>query len=349
MQVVCRSHCAPASPFRIPLPASPFCITLLQVHADARDICNAMATKCDIELSWKDKGSNRSMRSNRDSKNNSLRQRVGLRRGAQSHKSLVTARSGYAFFISYYRAEAGGDARFLQAKLAETMRRPVFLDATDADVLGQILDTGLARSDALLFLQTAGALSRPWCLLELYEAARQRIPILMLYVEGKGYDYTAARQFLDELPSTLERANPGATAELRRHLQSRGLTFGGLHRTLASLVPSIISIQFRPDGTDSHVQAVLQDIVDKLERMRQHPPPLAHEQTASKDKLASDEASSPGGVPHSMAKLNFMSGLRTYRLVERWRRRGNNSRSLPPQAPGTPGRCATSTVEISEI
>ena len=50
--------------------------------------------------------------------------------------------TSYAAFISYYRLEAGSDARFLQGALAAAFRQPVFLDATDADELRAILTDG---------------------------------------------------------------------------------------------------------------------------------------------------------------------------------------------------------------
>ena len=68
----------------------------------------------------------------------------------------------YAFFLSYYRDEAGGTARYLQAVLQRQIRRPVFLDATDADAIDLILSRGVGRSDCLLLLQTATVLTRPW-------------------------------------------------------------------------------------------------------------------------------------------------------------------------------------------
>ncbi len=48
----------------------------------------------------------------------------------------------------------------------------MFLDATDAENINSILSEGLARSRALVLLQTKGVLTRPFVLLELFEALR---------------------------------------------------------------------------------------------------------------------------------------------------------------------------------
>ena len=64
--------------------------------------------------------------------------------------------------------------------------QPVFLDSTDADDIDTILSDGVARSDCLLLLQTGAVLTRPWVLLEIFEAVRLHIPIVTLHIAGSG-------------------------------------------------------------------------------------------------------------------------------------------------------------------
>ena len=123
--------------------------------------------------------------------------------------------TSYAAFISYYRLEAGSDARFLQGALAAAFRQPVFLDATDADELRAILTDGVGRSDAVVALQTKRYLQRPWCLAERHQRrdarARRSSPSSST---ADGYDFAEAKKFLSDLPAELEKANPGGVAEL---------------------------------------------------------------------------------------------------------------------------------------
>lgn len=179
----------------------------------------------------------------------------------------------YAFFVSYFREEAGCIGRFLQTALQEQLQRPVFLDASDADVLDEIVAHGVARAECVLLLQTAGVLTRPWVLLELFEAVRRKLPVVPVCVAGGGYDFETARSFLHDLERQLDAANPGAVEAVRSRLAARGERFSTLQRALSSTVPGIISVPFHPDGSDNHVAAVVRDIADKSARARRHSRP----------------------------------------------------------------------------
>ena len=43
---------------------------------------------------------------------------------------------------------------------------------------------GVHKSDVLVILATKGVLTRPWCLMEMWEAAVNQIPIVLLPVVG---------------------------------------------------------------------------------------------------------------------------------------------------------------------
>lgn len=68
---------------------------------------------------------------------------------------------GFRLFISYARAEASAHARLLHARFEAQLGGRVYLDATDAYDLDEILDSGLCRARALVLLQTASVLQRP--------------------------------------------------------------------------------------------------------------------------------------------------------------------------------------------
>ena len=57
----------------------------------------------------------------------------------------------------------------------------------------------------------------PQVLLEIHEALCQRLPLVCVNVNGREYDFNAARTFLDPktFEANLEAANPGALEELR--------------------------------------------------------------------------------------------------------------------------------------
>ena len=65
---------------------------------------------------------------------------------------------------------------------------PLILSAQDLRLL---LDH-VRDSDALVVLQSAAILHRPWCLLEMHAAIEGGIPIIAIAIAGKGYDYATA-------------------------------------------------------------------------------------------------------------------------------------------------------------
>ena len=55
---------------------------------------------------------------------------------------------------------------------------------------------GLHKSDVVVLLCTEGLLTRPWCLLELYEARKHNIPVLPVVLSGRGFSMSDAHKLL---------------------------------------------------------------------------------------------------------------------------------------------------------
>ena len=72
-----------------------------------------------------------------------------------------------------------------------------------------------------MVLATARVLHRPWCLLEIHEAVKSSIPVLIVQVAGGGFDFTEATGFISSLEHELEQVNPGAVDEIVRFLADR--------------------------------------------------------------------------------------------------------------------------------
>ena len=58
-------------------------------------------------------------------------------------------------------------------------------------------------------------LTRPWCILEIDDAARHDIPIVVVPIEGRGFSFDDAADHVTHLEERLEAANPGALAEIK--------------------------------------------------------------------------------------------------------------------------------------
>ena len=59
-----------------------------------------------------------------------------------------------------------------------------------------VLDDGVKNSEALLLVQTASVLHRPWTILQVYEALKQGKQLICVHVTGSGYDFNTVREFL---------------------------------------------------------------------------------------------------------------------------------------------------------
>ena len=124
----------------------------------------------------------------------------------------------YCCFLSHYKNEAGSDARYLRDLLQRMANAPVFLDSSDLADLKRLFTDGVQQSDVLVVLGTKGVLTRPWCILEIDDAARHDIPIVVVPIEGRGFSFDDAADHVTHLEERLEAANPGALAEIKEYI-----------------------------------------------------------------------------------------------------------------------------------
>ena len=158
-----------------------------------------------------------------------------------SHPPVASWRVGagnqYAAFLSHYKAESASTARYLHDLMQRMLGGcAVYLDSSNLTDLRYIWEDGLRLSDTVVLLGTRGVLTRPWCLLELWEASRNQIPVIVVNV-GVGdcrFDADDARSLIRSLETELEARNPGALAEVEARLQLKNTTLEELKRALLS-------------------------------------------------------------------------------------------------------------------
>ena len=134
----------------------------------------------------------------------------------------VTERT-YCTFLSHFKAEAGSDARYMRDLLQSMCHCPVFLDSANLADLRLLFSEGLHKSDTMIVLATRDYLTRPFCLLELWEAHRQGIPVLVVPVMGRGYDEAQARRTLGALDTELSVSDPPTYKLIMTHLKKQGV------------------------------------------------------------------------------------------------------------------------------
>ena len=92
-------------------------------------------------------------------------------------------------------------------------------DSSNLDDLRRLFTDGVHKSCTLVLLATEGVLTRPWCLLELWEAHRLKIPVIVMPVAGKKYEPNEARALLQNLE---ERLPAEALGMVTQHLDAEG-------------------------------------------------------------------------------------------------------------------------------
>ena len=95
----------------------------------------------------------------------------------------------------------------------------VFIDSNDLTDLNEIFDKGVHQSEMIILLGTAGVLTRPWCLLELYYARKHRVPVITFALAHHQYTPASARAQIVDLETKLP---PDAVALIKEHLAAKG-------------------------------------------------------------------------------------------------------------------------------
>ena len=83
---------------------------------------------------------------------------------------------------------------------------------------------GVHKSDILVILATKGVLTRPWCLMEMWEAAVNQIPIVLFPVVSGGWTLDDARTPLSDLMGQVQSRNQWCMPEVMAHVGAQGVT-----------------------------------------------------------------------------------------------------------------------------
>ena len=83
---------------------------------------------------------------------------------------------------------------------------------------------GVHKSDVVVILATESVLTRPWCLMEMWEAAVTRVPIVLFPVVNGGWSLEDARTLLSDLMGQMHGRNPECMNEVMAHVGKQGVT-----------------------------------------------------------------------------------------------------------------------------
>lgn len=137
----------------------------------------------------------------------------------------------YASFLSHYKVEAGSDARYLSDFMRRMSGAPSYLDSNNLVDLRALFTEGVHKSEVVVLLATKLVLTRPWCILELWETHQRKIPLILFPVTGKGWTDEWAIEYINDIETQLEGYTPGALGAVKDHLLEQGVTDIGALKT----------------------------------------------------------------------------------------------------------------------
>ena len=155
----------------------------------------------------------------------------------------------YVCFISHVKATTGAEARYLNDTLEQILGCPVFLDTSNLADLRYLFIAGVHISQTLVVLLSEDLLTRPWCLLEIYEAVQMGKPIVLVRMPHKPFSFDDALALVSDLEGKMPKRNPWCLDELRSHLDNKPL--GMLQETLVKVIGGAI------DGNGDDTQQVV--------------------------------------------------------------------------------------------
>ena len=156
--------------------------------------------------------------------------------------------------------QCGGMARLLQRQLGGALQCEVVIGSNDVNTWRDEVDYA---TRGVVLLQTQSALREPVRLLQLFEAVRQRHPLVCVNVVGGGYDFAKVKPLLRSLSNELSQ---GEMVTLRGELMAQGNDVGQLACSISDAVPNAISVFLNAAAGDVLIEAAVQDILDKLKR-----------------------------------------------------------------------------------
>jgi hypothetical protein len=179
--------------------------------------------------------------------------------GYKNVQVRINKRGEYAFFLSHYKAEAGVVATLLYQILtyeAGLGKNDVFLD-TEALKDLHTLKQKVQNSDVIIAILTKGYLTRPWCLIELYEAIIANVEIKPIYIVNGGYNFDDMIAFLtsNQLEEDFEKLNPGAY----RTLVKEQYDPKEICSKIANTLPYLLAKPFDPQASLSVKKAQVGD------------------------------------------------------------------------------------------
>jgi hypothetical protein len=197
-----------------------------------------------------------------------------------------TTKKKFAAFLSHHKRDSAMEARWVKQNIEPLLDgAEVFLDSDNLQDLTKLLNH-VIDSEVLVLMQTSEIIARPWMILEVHAAVTHEVPIVALYIRGKGCefslvlislshrvanrsfqitppdDFDESPQILSHLDTQLDQLNPGASKVLRDF----GVEPIDAAHLLSQVIPNIISIELNTSASEKILAASMQDLAQHLRK-----------------------------------------------------------------------------------
>eukprot|EP00966_Prymnesium_polylepis_P336836 7391771-Prymnesium_polylepis.2 len=164
-------------------------------------------------------------------------------------------------FVCYAQADAVLLARVLRSELSVRLARDCMMGG------GKDAAEMIGESDAFVLLLTKQLLTDVQALFEIWTALELDKAVVTVAATGLGYDFEEAAASLADLTAALEAMRPGSTDELQARLPP-STDINTVGKLLHSSLTAIIAVSWSPTAGRNHMDAVVDDIVQRMPRKR---------------------------------------------------------------------------------
>jgi len=121
---------------------------------------------------------------------------------------------------------------------------------------------GVKESAIFILMLSKDVFTDAMPMLQLWTALNHNKPVVLVNVEGAGYDFAANKILLSNLHTKLPQLAPGAASVLAAVLAPK--TLQDLGAALANVVPNLIARTWHPDASANAMEAEVLDIIDAM-------------------------------------------------------------------------------------
>ena len=231
------------------------------------DVCNAMAKLRGRELVWSE--------AEKPPLDETYCQGLCAQLKQLCHH-LPQTKAPLKLVVAFDGAEANARraAKFLQYSLQIKLSGPVAetgsarVDDLAEDEhyqvdITELIDEGVGAAESLMLVQTTNVLRRPSVLLQVFEAIRLGIPILCVNLEGGGYNFSNAKEYLRRLRQEYASDQPAAFHKVRTILHDRGKSWDEFQEVLKAHIPYMISSSFNHEWSVNMCNGFLDELTEK--------------------------------------------------------------------------------------